>query len=206
MLRNWKKHIKELSRNSWHDVMDRELVRQLIHASGVFVLILGLFLKIDVLILLCVIMVVSVEILFILDKYIHIPVFSSIMFTCKRSDDERGFLYFFLGIISTLVIFSFNLSIAYSAILLLLIGDSLSTIVGRKFGKHKLPFNKHKSLEGSLAFFIVGFICCLILLPPIPAFTGALAGTLTEAYSPVDDNIPIPLVSAMIMALVMYLL
>jgi len=185
--------------------MDRELVRQLIHASGIFVLILGLFLKIDVLILLCVIMVVSVEIMFIMDKYINIPVFSSIMTTCKRSDDERGFLYFFLGIIATLVIISFNLSIAYASILLLLIGDSLSTIVGRKFGKHRLAYSKHKSLEGSLAFFIVGFICCLILLPPIPAFTGALAGTLTEAYSPIDDNIPIPLISAMVMALVIYI-
>jgi dolichol kinase len=206
MLRNWTKLTKELSRNSWHDVMDRELVRQLIHASGVFVLILGLFLKIDVLILLCIIMVVSVEILFILDKYIHIPVFSSIMSICKRSEDERGFLYFFLGIIATLIIFSFNLSIAYSAILLLLIGDSLSTIVGRKFGTHKLPFNKNKSFEGSSAFFIVGLICCLILLPPIPAFTGVLAGTLTEAYSPVDDNIPIPLISALAMTLAMYMI
>ena len=128
--------------------MDKELVRQLIHASGIFVLILGLFLKIDVLILLCVIMVVSVEIMFIMDKYINIPVFSSIMTTCKRSDDERGFLYFFLGIIATLVIFSFNLSIAYAGILLLLIGDSLSTIVGRKFGKHKLPYSIHISFEG----------------------------------------------------------
>ena len=206
MLRNWKKLIRESSRNSWHDVMDRELVRQLIHASGVFVLILGLFLKIDVLILLCVIMVVSVEIMFILDKYVHIPVFSSILSICKRSEDERGFLYFFLGIIATLIIFSFNLSIAYSAILLLLIGDSFSTVVGRKFGTHKLPFNKYKSFEGSLAFFIVGLICCLILLPPLPAFTGVLAGTLTEAYSPVDDNIPIPLISAMAMTLAIYVL
>lgn len=186
--------------------MDKELVRQLIHASGVFVLILGLFLRIDVLILLCVIMVVSVEIMFVLDKYMHIPVFSNIMSTCKRSDDERGFLYFFIGIIATLVIFSFNLSIAYSAILLLLIGDSLSTIIGKRFGNHKLPFNKSKSFEGSLAFFGAGLICCLIFLQPIPAVIGALTGTLTEAYSPIDDNIPIPLISALTMTIVIYLL
>lgn len=184
--------------------MERELVRQLIHASGVFVLILGLFLKIDVLILLCIIIVVSIEIMFLLDKYIHIPIFSSIMSICKRSEDERGFLYFFLSIIATLVLFSFNLSIAYAAILLLLIGDSFSTIIGKKFGIHKLPLKKFKSWEGSLAFFIVGFICCSIFLPPFPAFVGALTGTLTEAYSPVDDNIPIPLISAMAMTLIIY--
>jgi len=31
-------------------------------------------------------------------------------------------------------------------------------------------------------------------------------GALTEAYSPVDDNIPIPLVSALVMSLVIYLI
>ena len=79
--------------------MDKELVRQLIHASGVFVLILGLFLRIDVLILLCVIMVVSVEIMFVLDKYMHIPVFSNIMSTCKRSEDEGDFFIFLLALL-----------------------------------------------------------------------------------------------------------
>lgn len=186
--------------------MDREILRQLIHASGIFILILGLFLKIEVLILLCVIMVVFVEMVFVLDKYIYIPFFSEILSVCKRSEDERGFLYFFLGIILTLLIFSFNISIAYAAILMLLIGDSASTIIGRKYGKHKLPLKKLKSFEGTLAFFVVGFICTLIFFPPQIAFIGALAGALTEAYSPVDDNMPIPLISGLVITAAIYLL
>jgi dolichol kinase len=186
--------------------MDREILRQIIHASGIFILILGIFLKPEILILLCVMMVIFVEMLFVLDKTRHIPFFSKILSVCKRTDDEKGFLYFFIGIIATLYIFSFNMAIANSAILLLLIGDSASTLVGRRWGKHKLPFNKFKSYEGSLAFLSVGFLCSLTLLPIIPAFFGAIIGAITEAYSPIDDNIPIPIISALAMTLAIYLI
>jgi dolichol kinase len=98
------------------------------------------------------------------------------------------------------------MAIANSAILLLLIGDSASTLVGRRWGKHKLPFNKFKSYEGSLAFLSVGFLCSMTLLPIVPAFFGATIGALTEAYSPIDDNIPIPIISALAMTLAFYLI
>ena len=184
--------------------MDREILRQIIHASGIFILFLGLFLKPGVLILLCIIMLIFAEIVFILDKYHHIPIFSTILDNCKRKEDERGFLYFFIGIIATLYIFSFNMSIAYSGILMLLLGDSASTIIGWRFGKHKLPFKANKSVEGSLAFVVVGFLSALTLLPILPSLIGALVGAITEAYSPIDDNIPVPIISALVISVVIY--
>jgi dolichol kinase len=44
----------------------------------------------------------------------------------------------------------------------------------------------------------------LTQLPILPAFLGTLAGSLTEAYSPIDDNIPIPLMAAVVMTLSVY--
>ena len=184
--------------------MDREILRQIIHASGIFIVVLGLFLTPEVLILLCIIMLVFAEMVFILDKYYQIPIFSFILSNSKRKDDERGFLYFFLGIIATLYIFGFNTAIAYTGILMLLIGDSASTIIGRRFGRHKLPFNDLKSVEGSLAFLFVGFISALTLLPILPSFIGALVGALTEGYSPIDDNITVPIISALAITVVIY--
>jgi dolichol kinase len=184
--------------------MDREILRQLIHASGIFILVLGIFLKPEALILLCIIMVIIAEMVFILDKHRHVPIFSTILDNCKRRDDERGFLYFFIGIIATLYIFSFNSAIANSGILMLLLGDSASTIFGRRFGKHRLPFKVSKSVEGTLAFFVVGFLSALTFIPILPALIGALVGALTEAYSPIDDNIPVPILSALAITLVIY--
>jgi dolichol kinase len=186
--------------------MKKELWRQLIHASGVFIVVLSYFLPPELLIILCVAILVFVVLVFRLDHQHHIPFFSTILRVTKRDDDERGFVYFFIGIIITLYFFQFNMAIANAAILILLFGDSASTLIGKRFGRIKLPFQSHKTVEGSLAFLTVGFAVSLTQLPIIPAFIGALAGALTEAYSPVDDNVPIPLVSAMVISVVFYLM
>lgn len=184
--------------------MRKELWRQLIHASGVFIVALSYFLPSSLLVILCLAILVFVEIVFRLDHYHNIPLFSTILRVCKRKHDERGFVYFFIGIILTLYFFQFNMAIANAAILILLFGDSASTLIGKRFGKIKLPLQSHKTLEGSLAFLLVGFLVSLTQLSLIPALAGSLAGALTEAYSPIDDNVPIPLVSALVMSLVIY--
>ncbi|MEG3225186.1 MAG: phosphatidate cytidylyltransferase [Methanobacteriales archaeon Met13] len=184
--------------------MKKELWRQLIHASGVFIVILSYFLPPQLLIILCVAILVFVVMVFRLDHYRNIPFFSTILILAKREQDERGFVYFFIGIIITLYFFQFNMAIANAAILILLFGDSASTLIGKRFGKIKLPFQSRKTLEGSLAFLLVGLLVSLTQLSLIPAFSGALAGMVTETYSPIDDNVPIPLVSALFMSIVIY--
>lgn len=184
--------------------MKKEYLRQLIHASGIFIVFLGMFLNPLILILICISIVLFVEAIFRIDKNRKIPLFSSILSRCKREDDERGFVYFFLGIIVTIYLFKFNMAIANAAIIILLFGDSASTIFGKTFGKRHLPFNERKTYVGTLAFFVVGFLGALTQLPLLPALFGALCGAITEAYSPVDDNIPIPIVSGFAMCLVIY--
>jgi dolichol kinase len=186
--------------------MKKELWRQLIHASGVFIVVLSYFLPPNLLIILCIAILGFVEMVFRLDRHYNIPLFSAILRVTKREHDERGFVFFFIGIIITLYFFQFNMAIANAAILILLFGDSASTLIGKRFGKNKLPFQSHKTLEGSLTFLVVGFMVSLTQLSVIPAFVGVMAGTLTEAYIPVDDNVPIPLVSAFVMSLAIYIL
>ena len=181
--------------------MGKELWRQLIHASGVFIVVLSYFLPSKILILLCLAILAFVELVFLLDHYYNVPFFSTIFRVSKRKNDEKGFIYFFIGIILTLYFFQFNMAICNAAILILLFGDSASTLMGKRFGKTKLPFQSSKTMEGSLAFLVVGFLVSLTQLPIIPAFSGAFVGMVTEAYSPIDDNLTIPLVSALVIIL-----
>jgi len=51
---------------------------------------------------------------------------------------------------------------------------------------------------------VVGFLSALTLLPLFPSLIGALVGAVTEAYSPIDDNIPVPIISALAMTVVIY--
>jgi dolichol kinase len=184
--------------------MKTEYLRQLIHASGIFIVFLSWFFSPIILILILIAIVIFAIILFRIDRYHKIYIISSFLDRCKRKEDEKGFVYFFLGIILTIYFFQFNMAIVNAAIIIFLFGDSASTIFGKKYGKTALPFNKNKTIIGSAAFFIVAFIGALTQVPVTPALFGAIAGALTEAYSPIDDNIPIPLISAFIMSIIIY--
>ncbi|VVC01722.1 Uncharacterised protein [uncultured archaeon] len=70
------------------------------------------------------------------------------------------------------------------------IGDGISTLVGQH-GKIKLPYNKRKTLEGSLAFFLSGLIGYVFIGPLIiPA--ALLAAFIESLPLPIDDNLSIP--------------
>ena len=84
-------------------------------------------------------------------------------------------------------------------------GDIAAALIGRKFGRHKFLA---KSLEGTLAFFVVG--CLVILVSPkiqnLPAeyFIGFIAvaiGAIAEnvSYGWADDNLTIPISICLVM-------
>ena len=185
--------------------MKKEIKRQFIHASGVVIILLGKIFDPIILIFLCVIIVFFGELIFIIDKKVYIPFFSKILRSCRRSEDEKGYIYFFIGVTMALFLFNFNMNIANATIIILVFGDAASTLIGKRFGKIKLPYHKFKTLEGSMAFLIVGFLGALFQVPFTPAFFGALSGSIAEAYSPLDDNIFIPLVSGLVITLIIYL-
>ncbi|QUH23358.1 phosphatidate cytidylyltransferase [Methanobacterium alkalithermotolerans] len=186
-------------------VYKRELIRQLIHASGILFIFLGNYLPVPYLILLSLVAMVSGELIFQIDKKYYIPFFSKILRSCRRDEKEKGFIYFFSGLTLTLAFFGFNMAIANAAIIILVLGDATSTLVGKKIGKNKLPHHLQKSWQGSFSFFMVSFIGAATQVPLAPAFIGALAGAITEAYSPLDDNIAIPVVSGTAITLIIYL-
>lgn len=186
--------------------MKKEYLRQCIHASGIFIIFLSWYFSPIVLILICIALVIFVEILFRLDIHHKIVIISTFLDRCKRKDDEKGFVYFFLGIIITIYFFQFNMSIVNAAVIILLFGDSASTIFGKRYGKTNLPFNKEKTVIGSVAFFTVASMGAWTQVPLFPALCGAFFGALTEAYSPVDDNVSIPIISAFVMSAVIYLM
>jgi len=93
--------------------------------------------------------------------------------------------------------------IAFCALSFLSIGDTFAAIIGMSMGKRKLP-NSKKSLEGALACFVSTFAWALAFgTNPWISFVGAVATTFAELSAlPVDDNIKIPIVSGIAMAIV----
>jgi dolichol kinase len=88
--------------------------------------------------------------------------------------------------------------IAINAIAILIISDTTSALIGRRFGRHRFLA---KSLEGSLAFFVSALLVVLVApkiqklpLEYILGFIAAAIGTVVEALPiKIDDNLTIPL-------------
>ena len=101
------------------------------------------------------------------------------------------------------LVFFFPKIIAITCFSLVAISDTMAALVGKKFGKHTIG---EKSLEGSTAFLISSLIIVAIV-PRLDLLAGiitAVAATIVEALSfringfRVDDNLTIPLASALI--------
>lgn len=180
----------------------KEILRQAIHATGIIFVIIQPWLGVQNLILIGLVAAIIGEIIYQYDRRHHIPFFSWILRTCRRDNSERGFIYYFLGLALTYSLFGFNIPIANAAIIILTIGDAASTIIGKIYGKHRLPYKPNKTFEGSIAFTLLGFIGALTQVNPPTALTGAVIGALVEAYTPLEDNLTIPIIAGVGMYIV----
>ena len=115
----------------------------------------------------------------------------------KEKKGPTGSFFFLLG--STLTLLFFSERAAVPALLMLAVSDPLSSLVGRHLGKTRL-FGK--SVEGTAAFFLSSLALLFFFpLSPLRAVLGALAATATEFFTrkPLDDNVSIPIVSAVVL-------
>ena len=180
--------------------MNTEVKRQLVHGSGVlFIVVLQFFGK-----------TVSAAIFFTIFIFFAVwaqlrkskvrlgPISSIEEFmmdhlkTYERSGEYfKGVITFFLGILLATVLFPIN--IAAAAIAVLAVGDSVSTLIGKLYGKHKLPINRKKSWEGSMAFLLAALFI-LWWFDPVKALYIAPLVTIVEMLPRIDDNLSIPLV------------
>jgi glycerol-3-phosphate acyltransferase PlsY len=102
----------------------------------------------------------------------------------------------FLCLAFFIVVFCFSRNVAITAMFFLSLGDAAAELGGKNFGRLKIY---GKSLEGTLAFFLVAFLIAYVLFENWQiAVIGALAGALVELFSfDLDDNLTVPIGSAL---------
>jgi dolichol kinase len=123
----------------------------------------------------------------------------------KEEEKKRilGTTYFIFA--ALLVVWLFKKPIAITSISFAVFGDAAATLVGVKWGRIKLG---QRSLEGSIAFFLICLIVGLGLLRVLMlnlniVLIGALAAALIELLPlPFDDNLTVPIFSALVMSLI----
>lgn len=133
---------------------------------------------------------------------INFPVVSAITWRAATKPELYEFvtapLYFASGILFVLLLVPEPIN--YASIAVLALGDGFATVFGRKFGKTVLPFNKGKSVEGSIFGFLFAFVGAFPFVGLVKALVGAAVGMLMECIpTPVDDNLTIPVVVGLVL-------
>lgn len=101
---------------------------------------------------------------------------------------------------ATLLAALFPLRIAVPVLVMTMLADAAAALVGRRLGRHAWGFGP-ATLEGTTAFIGTGLIviACFPFLATGPAVASVVIAALVEALPlPIDDNIHVPLVAALI--------
>jgi dolichol kinase len=115
----------------------------------------------------------------------------------KEQHGLSGSTYFLFSCVLTMLLF--EKQVAAAAMVVLAIADPLASIIGSRWGKIRLL---GKSAEGTTAFLVSSLIILICFgFRPAAAASAALAAAAAELVSPawLDDNITIPLVTAVVL-------
>jgi dolichol kinase len=180
----------------------REIVRQLIHLCfglGIASMVLFLDHAIVVAVMAGGLLIGVVLVDFILRGH-QIPVISPLVQYGDRCDPlpGKGALFFAVSALACIILFP--VTIVVPALVALSVLDSVTTLAGTRFGRHRI-YNG-KSWEGTLP----GIAVTVLFLIPFLSLAGALAVSviagIIELISPFDDNLVIPVGVCILLTLV----
>lgn len=141
-------------------------------------------------------------------RYRPIPLIHEVLVAMERPKDiatfpGRGPFFLILGALLAMLLFPID--IAKGAITVLAVGDSISHLVGRYFGKTRVPFSENKMLEGTVIAIVLSTFAALLFVDFPKAFLASLITISFEAIYPekiaryLDDNLVVPLMAGAIM-------
>jgi dolichol kinase len=124
---------------------------------------------------------------------------------------QLGLVFYAISYTTLAFFFAAKPYVIAAGILPMAYGDASASIVGEKYGKKRYRITANKSLEGSVAMFIVSFLAVSVSLLffslfysfsmsglLLAAFGAVFVATVAEAFTPLGfDNITVPLLSAL---------
>lgn len=184
----------------------KELFRKSIHILGFSIPLVA----IGAGILAAVLVIVSFAITYSVSEYLrlrgrNLPLFTTITKMAMRGDDSGGEeqgtfvkapLYFAAGILASLLVFPapFN----YAAIAVVTLGDGFSSVIGRMYGKNRIPYAGGKTVEGTAAGLACAFVGAALFVSPTTALIAAGVGMAVELLPlRISDNLTVPLLSGL---------
>lgn len=180
----------------------REIVRQAIHLSfGLAIAALVFFIDRSMVIaIMAGGLLIGVFLIDLILRGYTVPVLSPLVQYGDRCDPLPGKGAFFFAVSTLACIILFPVSIVVPALVALSVLDSITTLVGTRFGRHRI--HNGKSWEGTLSGIAVTVLALLPFLTVPGAVIAAVVTGIIELFSPVDDNLLIPVGICILLTLV----
>jgi dolichol kinase len=134
----------------------------------------------------------------------------------RRKEKEPLLATFYYLLSTFLALVLLGVPFAIFGLFAISIGDAAATLVGKYVGRHKLLWNKEKSIEGWIGFFAATALSLFIFLQFMPQFAifnplwlaiaVGITGATIETIPIVNDNTIIPLGTGLVLWLLSLLL
>jgi uncharacterized protein (TIGR00297 family) len=127
----------------------------------------------------------------------------------------HGIVFYPVAVLLLILVFPQRLDIVAAAWGILAFGDGMASLIGKRFGRRRIPWNADKSIAGSVALFVSGAIGGIVLawwcranVTPPPAawysigvpIAAALVAALVETIpARLDDNLSVPAAAASVL-------
>lgn len=120
-----------------------------------------------------------------------------------RKDEEKRYLASFFFLLGALILIYFApKSVCIASISMLTFGDPAASIAGGKYGTMRIPYNRAKSVQGSLSMFLVCILITFLLGLGISGIIASAAAAMAESIPSRMDNLLIPLASGISLSLI----
>ena len=201
----------------------QELIRKGVHLSSLWMVALIFFWRCNLLYLfyffaVCFILNILCEFAYSMNCPVITPIYGTLFRSMLRKKPQRG-EWIVSGsppvfAAAALVCLLFPQAIAAMSLGVMLTADTAAALIGRRFGKHKL--NSSKSVEGTIAFIVVGILFSAFILRMsgemtcglmIGAIIGVILAAIAELYEKqlhLDDNLTIPILTGLPATLIFY--
>lgn len=145
---------------------------------------------------------------YILIEAIKPKISPAILSMIYRENEIKSFaiepLSYIISVLSLLSLsFFVDEKLCFAAIGILAAGDGVAGVIGRRYGRHRLSFNKDKSWEGSLSGFVAASLTGFFYAGQI-VIVGAAFGMLAGAVNK-HDNIAVPYAALIAMVLAQWI-
>lgn len=188
--------------------VQREVFRKSIHIAGFIVPFIAITFGLAA----AISFVIALSLLYCISEYARLkgkrfPVLTKITNLAVRSshngETESSFvrapIYLAGGIVASLLIFPYPVS--YVAIAAVTLGDGSAAIVGRLYGRIKIPY-LNKTIEGTVTGLVCAFAGSLVFVSPVTALVAAGVGMLVELVPwRISDNLTVPLLAGLAAAI-----